>query len=121
MKKPSIRKTTVARKTQKNKTFEFGVFNLTTPPTITEPKRLETLNTDYIPFGKDNLFPQYLAELKRKSSTHRSVLAQKTVFTSGAKFVTSDDHAQKEIQLVAQEIKKHFKEQFPIISGALKY
>jgi thymidylate synthase (FAD) len=32
-----------------------------------------------------------------------------------------DDHAQKEIQLVAQEIKKHFKEQFPIISGALKY
>ena len=32
-----------------------------------------------------------------------------------------DEHAQKEIQLVAQEIKKHFKEQFPIISGALKY
>jgi len=32
-----------------------------------------------------------------------------------------DSHAQKEIQLVAQEIKKHFKEQFPIISGALKY
>ena len=30
-----------------------------------------------------------------------------------------DEHAQKEIQLVAQEIKKHFKEQFPIISGAL--
>jgi len=32
-----------------------------------------------------------------------------------------DGHAQKEIQLVAKEIKKHFKEQFPIISGALKY
>ncbi len=32
-----------------------------------------------------------------------------------------DEHAQKEIQLVAKEIKKHFKEQFPIISGALKY
>lgn len=32
-----------------------------------------------------------------------------------------DSHAQKEIQLVAQEIKKHFKKQFPIISGALKY
>ena len=30
-----------------------------------------------------------------------------------------DEHAQKEIQLVAQEIKKHFKEQFPIISSAL--
>lgn len=32
-----------------------------------------------------------------------------------------DEHAQKEIQLVAKEIKKHFKEQFPIISKALHY
>ena len=32
-----------------------------------------------------------------------------------------DGHAQKEIQLVAKEIKKHFKEQFPIISNALSY
>ena len=63
------------------------MFNLSTPPTITEPKNLKTVNTKWIPFGNDNLFPQYLAELKRKSSTHRSVLAQKTVFTSGAKFV----------------------------------
>jgi thymidylate synthase (FAD) len=32
-----------------------------------------------------------------------------------------DGHAQKEIQLIAQEIKKHFKEQFPVISNALRY
>ena len=32
-----------------------------------------------------------------------------------------DGHAQKEIQLVAQEIKKHFINQFPIISKALEY
>ena len=32
-----------------------------------------------------------------------------------------DAHAQKEIQLVAKEIKKHFIEQFPIISKALGY
>jgi len=32
-----------------------------------------------------------------------------------------DEHAQKEIQLIAKEIKKHFKEQFPIISNALQY
>ena len=32
-----------------------------------------------------------------------------------------DEHAQKEIQLIAKEIKKHFKEQFPIISESLKY
>jgi thymidylate synthase (FAD) len=32
-----------------------------------------------------------------------------------------DEHAQKEIQLIAKEIKKYFKEQFPIISEALRY
>ena len=32
-----------------------------------------------------------------------------------------DEHAQKEIQLIAKEIKKHFKKQFPIISESLKY
>ena len=32
-----------------------------------------------------------------------------------------DGHAQKEIQLVAKEIKKHFINQFPIISKALEY
>ena len=32
-----------------------------------------------------------------------------------------DEHAQKEIQMVAKEIKKHFVKQFPIISNALNY
>jgi len=32
-----------------------------------------------------------------------------------------DEHAQKEIQLIAKEIKKYFKEQFPVISEALRY
>ena len=32
-----------------------------------------------------------------------------------------DEHAQKEIQLIAKEIKRIFREQFPIISKALKY
>ena len=35
--------------------------------------------------------------------------------------IRDDGHAQKEIQLIAQEIKKIFKEQFPIISNALQY
>lgn len=75
----------------KTNTFEFGVFNLSTPQHIEEPLDLKRVHTDYIPFGQNNLFPQYLAELKRKSSTHRSVLAQKTIFTSGAKFVTKNE------------------------------
>ncbi len=32
-----------------------------------------------------------------------------------------DGHAQKEIQIVAKEIKKHFVKQFPVISNALGY
>lgn len=87
------------RKTQKkNNTFEFGVFDLTVPPSITEVKDLKSLNNDWVPFGDDNLFPQYLAELKRKSSTHRSVLAQKTVFTSGAKFVCENESLREFIE-----------------------
>ena len=81
----------VRKTTKKSNTFEFGVFDLAIPPNITEPKNIKDVNTKWIPFGNDNLFPQYLAELKRKSSTQRSVLAQKTVFTSGAKFVCRDE------------------------------
>ena len=90
-KQTTPKKSQVNTKKTKSSTFEFGVFDLITPPNIVEPLDLERINTKFIPFGKDNLFPQYLAELKRKSSTHRSVLAQKVVFTAGAKFVCKDD------------------------------
>ena len=90
--KSQSKKASQVRKTNKrSNTFEFGVFDLAIPPNITEPKNIQNVNTKWIPFGTDNLFPQYLAELKRKSSTQRSVLAQKTVFTSGAKFVCRDE------------------------------
>tara|TARA_R110002072_G_scaffold106671_6_gene232887 strand:+ start:108 stop:1370 length:1263 start_codon:yes stop_codon:yes gene_type:complete len=88
----------VNTKKTKSSTFEFGVFDLITPPNIVEPLDLERINTKFIPFGKDNLFPQYLAELKRKSSTHRSVLAQKVVFTAGAKFVCKDETTEEFIK-----------------------
>ena len=77
--------------TQKSNTFEFGVFNLAVPENIEEPQDISKIRTKFIPFGTNNLFPQYLAELGRKSSTHRSVLAQKTIFTSGAKFVSNNE------------------------------
>jgi hypothetical protein len=64
---------------------------LAIPQHIEEPLDLSKIRTKFIPFGQNNLFPQYLAELKRQSSTHRSVLAQKTIFTSGAKFVTNNE------------------------------
>jgi len=84
--------------TQKSNTFEYGVFNLSIPEHIEEPQDLSKVRTKFIPFGTNNLFPQYLAELKRKSSTHRSVLAQKSVFTSGAKFVTNNETVKEYIK-----------------------
>ena len=97
--KSQRKKASQVRKTaKKNNTFEFGVFNLSVPPSISEPKNLTNVNTKWIPFGDDNLFPQYLAELKRKSATHRSVLAQKTVFTSGAKFVCNNESLERFIE-----------------------
>ena len=98
--------------TQKSNTFEFGVFNLAIPEHIEEPQDLAKVRTKFIPFGNNNLFPQYLAELKRKSSTHRSVLAQKAVFTSGAKFVTSNETVKeyiKDVNADGESLREVFK------------
>ena len=98
--------------TQKSSTFEFGVFNLAIPEHIEEPQDLSKVRTKFIPFGTNNLFPQYLAELKRKSSTHRSVLAQKTIFTSGAKFVTNNDDVKeyiKDVNADGESLRQVFK------------
>tara|TARA_R110000824_G_scaffold36113_3_gene112527 strand:- start:153 stop:1487 length:1335 start_codon:yes stop_codon:yes gene_type:complete len=82
----------------KKDVYEFGVFNLAVPPNIREKQDISKLITDFVPFGDDNLMPQYLSELKRQSSTHRSVLAQKTIFTSGARFVTNNDNLKEYIK-----------------------
>ena len=80
----SVKKVATTRKTQKrNNTFEFGVFDLSVPPSIKEAKNIKNLPTDWVPFGDDNLFPQYLAELKRKSSTHRSVSSKNCIYKWG--------------------------------------
>jgi len=92
--KPSVR----TKAKSKDNVYEFGVFNLAVPQSVSEPKNLTNIRTKWIPFGDDNLFPQYLAELKRKSSTNRSVLAQKTIFTSGAKFVCDNEPLRKFIE-----------------------
>jgi hypothetical protein len=97
---------------QKSNTFEFGVFNLAIPEHIEEPQDLSKVRTKFIPFGTNNLFPQYLAELKRKSSTHRSVLAQKAVFTSGAKFVTNNETVReyiKDVNADGESLREVFK------------
>jgi|TARA_R100001440_G_scaffold70757_1_gene93357 capsid portal protein len=85
---------------QSENTFKtkYAFVNLSTPEVTTEVKDLKKVRENFVPFGKDNLFPQYLSELKRQSSTHRSVLAQKTTFTTGGGFLTSDEKLSDFIQ-----------------------
>ena len=70
----------------------FDVLNLNTEKNIGEEKDLHKLTYDYIPFGDSskNDFPSHLADLKRKSSTHRAILSQKVTFTLGSGFITDD-------------------------------
>jgi hypothetical protein len=77
--------------TKSNFNTKYAFVNISTPKVDKEVKQTEFVREEYIPFGKDNLFPQYLADLKRHSSTHRSVLAQKTTFTTGSGFSTEND------------------------------
>ena len=73
--------------------IKFDVLNLTTQREVREEKDLSKLTKDYIPFGEEatNDFPLHLAELKRKSATHRAILSQKTIFTTGSGFQTEDE------------------------------
>jgi hypothetical protein len=91
--KPNQKQKNQARNLQTKSSFntKYAFVNLSTPTVDNEVKDLDRLREDWIPFGKDNLFPQYLSELKRQSSTHRSVLAQKTTFTTGGGFLTSNE------------------------------
>ena len=111
-KKQSKLKSQAKLQTKKNNTFEFGVFNLAVPNNIEEIQDISKIRTDYVPFGDNNLFPQYLAKLKRQSSTHRSVLAQKTIFTSGAKFVSNNEDVLnyiKDVNADGESLRRIFK------------
>lgn len=50
----------------------------------------DVLRDEWIPFGKNNLFPQELSELSRSASTHRAILGTKTTFTIGEGLATSN-------------------------------
>jgi len=87
-----------AKKTNKksnrpNGIVAFDVLNLTTQRNVAEEKNLDKLQFDYIPFGEneENDFPQHLAELKRKSATHRAILSQKVIYTVGNGFITENE------------------------------
>ena len=77
---------------------KFDVFNVGVPEKIRENVNLKTLRTPFIPFGDDNLFPQFLAEVKRQSPTHRSILGQKKILSMGKNFDSENPNVQSFIE-----------------------
>lgn len=73
---------------------KFDVFNVGVPEKIREAVDLKTIRTPFIPFGDDNLFPQFLAEIKRQSPTHRAILGQKKILSMGKQFHSESDVVQ---------------------------
>ncbi len=60
--------------------------SLKKPVIPVETKDPRRIFTEYIPFGGDNLFPQFLAEVYRKNRTHRRIIRNKTLNTIGKGF-----------------------------------
>jgi hypothetical protein len=68
--------------------FSSSVISTTSASTIKEVSKVDYNPRDYVPFGSDNLFPQGLAILNRRSATHRSILENKTTYSLGRGFIT---------------------------------
>jgi capsid portal protein len=91
------------KKVAKNIGFtKFDVFNMGVPEKIRENVDLRNVRTPFIPFGDDNLFPQFLAEIKRQSPTHRAILGQKKILSIGKQFHSENDNVQRFIDDVNQ-------------------
>lgn len=79
---------------------KFDVINLAVPERIDEVANMKGIQTPYVPFGVDNLLPQYLAEIKRKSPTHRAILGQKKILSIGQEFHSENEMLIKFIENV---------------------
>lgn len=65
--------------------------NMPDMPTATIPSELKTSNQDWINWGTDNLFPNALAQLNRKSPSHRGIINWKTIYLSGKGFDVGEE------------------------------
>lgn len=90
---------------------KFDIVNLAPMPNFMEKQR-DITSKEFYKFGDDNLFPQYLAELKRKSSTHRAILSQKATYTAGSKITTINAKLEdyiKEVNPKSQSLRNLFR------------
>ena len=70
--------------------FSFANGKVDIPNEVVDVEFISVSDKDYVPFGSDNLFPQAWEGYLRHSSTARSVIKWKTIYTMG-KGINPDD------------------------------
>ena len=72
--------------------------NLTTKSVTPDVDVRRNRKKDYIYFGKDNLFPNYLIDLADNCSIHRALLETKSKFIAGEGFSFEGEDSQVDYQ-----------------------
>ena len=81
-----------SEETENKKDIQVAAIVTTDVPSFVQEEKDERAlrNIEYIPFGSDNLYPQVLATLYRKSVALRSILKSKTTFVLSGGFQLDD-------------------------------
>ena len=98
MSKKKTTKQTINAAANKIGFTKFEVFNVGVNDKVRENVDLKSIKTPFIPFGEDNLFPQFLAEIARQSPTHRSILGQKKILSIGKEFHSENPNVESFIE-----------------------
>lgn len=99
--KGSINNTTnkaVEKTSEKGKILAVYSNTSAIPGAPTEPAINSLTTRKWLNFGSDNLWPQAIAQLNRKSPSHRGILNWKTIYFSGKGFKTEDKELAKWIK-----------------------
>ena len=98
MSKKKTTKQTINAAANKIGFTKFEVFNVGVNDKVRENVNLKSIKTPFIPFGEDNLFPQFLAEIARQSPTPRSILGQKKILSIGKEFHSENPNVESFIE-----------------------
>lgn len=96
----------------KSNILTTGVVNLAVPDMPVETTEIDYELKAWYLFGSDNLFPQALAALNRRSPTHRGIINFMVIYIAGDRFFTEDKELEKYLKLVNNEnesLKKVYK------------
>ena len=81
------------KKSVKNTIIEASIITNKPPSIPREKTKADYDYEDFRQFGSDNLFPQALAMLNRRGTTHRGIMTYKNIFTRGAGFIADENNS----------------------------